>query len=162
MCADVSTTSGIQTIFDYINDKFGKLDILVNNVGHTLEITDPYTSKEDWSEVMNLNFLCHVEVTNKFLPLMKKNDWGRIINITSIAGLEISGPAPFNAAKAALTSYTRSVGRLLAYENKNIVMTAIAPGVVVTEGGHWEKILKENPEHAKKYLDERVPLKRFW
>ena len=39
-------------------------------------------------------------------------------------------------------------------------MTAIAPGVVVTEGGHWEKILKENPEHAKKYLDERVPLKR--
>ena len=42
---------------------------------------------------MNLNFLCHVEVTNKFLPLMKKNDWGRIINITSIAGLEISGPA---------------------------------------------------------------------
>ncbi len=161
LCADVSTTSGIQTIFDYINDKFGKLDILVNNVGHTLEITDPYTSKEDWSEVMNLNFLCHVEVTNKFLPLMKKNDWGRIINITSIAGLEISGPAPFNAAKAALTSYTRSVGRLLAYENKNIVMTAIAPGVVVTEGGHWEKILKENPEHAKKYLDERVPLKRF-
>ncbi|MDC0453478.1 SDR family oxidoreductase [Alphaproteobacteria bacterium] len=159
--ADVTKTNDINNVFEFINNKFGKIDILVNNVGHTLEITDPYTSKDDWQNVMNLNFLCHVEVTNKFLPLMKKNDWGRIINITSIAGLEISGPAPFNAAKAALTSYTRSVGRLLAYENKNIVMTAVAPGVVITEGGHWEKVLKENPEHAKKYLDERMPLKRF-
>ena len=159
--ADMSTTKGINHTYNQIFDKFGTIDILVNNIGHTLEITDPYTSKDDWSRVMNLNFLCHVETTNKFLPLMKEKDWGRIINITSIAGLEVSGPAPFNAAKAALTAYTRSIGRLLAIENNNIVMTAVAPGIVVTEGGHWEKILKENPDHAAKYLNERAALGRF-
>jgi len=159
--ADMNSTEGINLVFKSIVDRFGTIDILVNNIGHTLEITDPYTSKDDWSQVMNLNFLCHVETTNKFLPLMKEKDWGRIINITSIAGLEVSGPAPFNAAKAAFTAYTRSVGRLLAIENNNVVMTAVAPGIVITEGGHWEKILKENPEHAEKYLNERAALGRF-
>ena len=159
--ADMSRTEGINLTYNQIVDKFGRIDILVNNIGHTLEITDPYTSKDDWSKVMNLNFLCHVETINKFLPLMKEKDWGRIINITSIAGLEISGPAPFNSAKAAFTAYTRSIGRLLAIENNNIVMTAVAPGIVVTEGGHWEKVLKENPEHAEKYLNERAVLGRF-
>jgi 3-oxoacyl-[acyl-carrier protein] reductase len=159
--SDMSSTLGIQKTYDYILDKFGTLDILVNNIGHTLEITDPYTGKDDWSRVMNLNFLCHVETTNKFLPLMKEKDWGRIINITSIAGLEVSGPAPFNAAKAAFTAYTRSIGRLLAIENNNIVMSAVAPGIVVTEGGHWDKILRENPKHAEKYIKERTALGRF-
>ena len=67
-----------------------------------------------------------------------KKEIGRIINITSIAGLEISGPSTFNVSKAALTAYTRSVGRQLAVE-KNIVMTAVAPGVIPTEKGHWNK-----------------------
>jgi len=158
---DVTKSEDIDRLHQEANDRFGGVDILVNNVGHTLGVNEPYVGKAEWMRVMDLNFLTHVEVTNKFLPYMKERDWGRIINITSIAGLEVSGPAPFNAAKAALTSYTRSVGRLLAMENRNVVMTAVAPGVVVTEGGHWEKILKENPAHAEKYLKDRTALGRF-
>ena len=75
---------------------------------------------------MNLNFITTVKVTNKFINHMKKKNWGRIINITSIAGIEISGPSSFNASKAALTAYTRSVGRQLAIEKRNIIMTAVA------------------------------------
>jgi len=78
-----------------------------------------------------------------------------------VAGMEISGPSTFNASKAALTAYTKSVGRALALEKRNIVMTAVAPGIVLTKGGHWDKILKNNPRHAKKYLKERSPLGRF-
>ena len=74
--------------------------------------------------------------------------------------MEISGPSTYNTSKAALTAYTKSVGRALALE-KNVVMTAVAPGIVITEKGHWSKILKTNPRHAKKYLKERVPLGRF-
>ena len=53
------------------------------------------------------------------------------------------------------------MGRILATEANNVVMSAIFPGVVVTEGGHWEKVLETNPEHAVKYLKERCPLGRF-
>ena len=66
---------------------------------------------------MNLNFTS-VNVINNFIGDMKKNNWGRIINITSVAGMEISGPSTFNVSKAALTSYTKSVGRSLAIEKK--------------------------------------------
>ena len=109
---------------------------------------------------MDLNFFTAVNVTNTFIPYMKKNNWGRIINITSIAGIEISGPASFNAAKAAMTAYTRSVGRQLALEKKNIVMTAVAPGIIVTEKGHWNnKTIKT--KHAKNYSKNRTALGRF-
>ena len=86
---------------------------------------------------------------------MKKNNWGRIINITSIAGIEISGPSSFNASKAALTAYSRSVGRQLALEKKNIVMTAVAPGVIETE--LTRTILKNKINIIKK----DIPMKRL-
>ena len=92
---------------------------------------------------------------------MKTQDWGRIVNITSGAGLENSGPVTFSASKAALTAYSRSMGRVLAIETSNVVMTAVSPGIVITEEGHWQKVLKERPEHAQKYIEERSPLGRF-
>ena len=92
---------------------------------------------------------------------MKKLKWGRIVNITSCAGLENMGPVTYGVAKAALTAYTRTMGRILATESKNIVMSAVFPGVVLTKGGHWDKVLKSNPKRAQKYLKERAPLGRF-
>ena len=100
-------------------------------------------------------------MNNLFIPHMKNQDWGRILNITSLAGLENSGPVTYCVAKAALTSYTRTMGRILATESKNVVMSALMPGVVLTEEGYWNDILKENPQHAEKYLQERCPLGRL-
>ena len=81
------------------------------------------------------------------------------MNITAGAALENSGPVPYCSMKAAYTAYTRSMARVLAPEG--IVMSAVLPGVVLTENGHWQKVLKERPNHAKKYLAERTSLKRF-
>ena len=134
------------------------VDILVNNAGGTLDITDPYCEAADWWRVMDLNFHLAVRTSNAVIPHMKARGWGRIVNITSIAGLENSGPVPYCAAKAALTAYTHSMGRVLATESPGIVMCAVAPGVIKTEGGHWDKAA---PEHTAKYLAERVPTKRF-
>jgi NAD(P)-dependent dehydrogenase (short-subunit alcohol dehydrogenase family) len=140
---DLSKKKNVKILYKKIKSKFSKVDILINNIGHTLNIKDPFVDVKKWEEVMNLNFFTAVNVTNNFIKDMKKDNWGRIINITSIAGLEISGPSTFNASKAALTAYTRSVGRQLALEKRNIVMTAVAPGVVITEKGHW------NPKNIK-------------
>ena len=138
-----------------------KVDILVNNVGHNLNITDPYCNKSEWNKIMDLNFYTAVEICNLVIPEMKKKKWGRIVNITSCAGLENMGPVTYGVSKAALTAYTRTMGRILATETNNVVMSAIFPGVVITKGGHWDKVMKSNPSRAKKYLKERAPLGRF-
>jgi NAD(P)-dependent dehydrogenase (short-subunit alcohol dehydrogenase family) len=157
---DITKHASILELQDLIDSQKVNIDILVNNAGDTLGID--YNSKiEDWMKVLDLNFLAHVNVSNLLIPKMMIKEWGRIINITSIAGLEVSGPAPFNCAKAALTAYTRSMGRLLAIENPGIVMTAIAPGIVATEGGHWEKMSRKDPTHVEDYLKHRAALKRF-
>jgi len=138
-----------------------KIDILVNNAGHTLNITNPYCDIKDWKKIIDLNFLAPIQICNLIIPKMKKSNWGRIVNITSVAGLENSGPVTYCVSKAQLTAYSRVMGRILATENQNIVMTAIFPGVIATKGGHWEKMKKKNPLHVKKYLNNRTPLKRF-
>lgn len=158
---DLSKKGNVSKFYNKVKKDFKHIDILVNNIGHTLNKKNPFSKIEDWEKVMRLNFFTSVEMNNHFIGDMKKKNWGRIINITSVAGMEISGPSTFNASKAALTAYTKSVGRALALERRNIVMTAVAPGIVFTEKGHWTKMIKKNPKHAKKYLNERVPLGRF-
>jgi|TARA_B110000037_G_scaffold221169_1_gene291091 NAD(P)-dependent dehydrogenase (short-subunit alcohol dehydrogenase family) len=157
---DLSNTKNVGKFYKKIKKEFGTIDILINNIGHTLNIKDPFTKIKNWEKVMNLNFFTSVNMVNHFVGDMRKKNWGRIINITSIAGLEISGPSTFNASKAALTAYTKSVGRSLALEKKNIVMTAFAPGIVMTEKGNWNK-KTINSKHAKKYLKDRTALGRF-
>lgn len=156
--AELSDLEGI-TSFAGSNDF--KYDILINNAGHTLDIRDPHCSFDDWTKVLNLNFLSCVQMVNVVTPYMRSSGWGRIVNITSCAGLENSGPVTFTTSKAALTAYTRSMGRVLAMEAPGVVMTALYPGVIVTPGGHWDNVLRNNPKHAEKYISERCPLGRF-
>lgn len=142
-----------------LDNEFGNIDILINNIGDTLGVLNPMCSTSDWKRIYRLNLEVHVQLINLVLPHMKQQQWGRIVNITAGAAMENSGPVPYCTMKAAYTAYTRSMARVLAPEN--IVMSAVLPGVVLTENGHWQKVLKERPEHAEKYLKERTSLKRF-
>ena len=110
---------------------------------------------------LNLNFFTAVEIVNFVIPKMRKKKWGRIVNITSVAGVENMGPVTYGVSKSALTTYTRTMGRILATEGGEIVMSAVFPGIVKTEGGHWDKIMNVDPERASRYLKERCPLRRF-
>jgi 3-oxoacyl-[acyl-carrier protein] reductase len=90
---------------------------------------------------------------------MRGKKWGRIVHTSSISSVENHGPVPYCAAKAALNAYTRSMGRVVAADG--VVMTAILPGAVFTEGGYWDQASKERPEHVEKYLAERMAIHRF-
>ena len=137
------------------------IDILVNNVGDTLEIKNPYCELGDWHRLFDLVMGVAIRLNNYFIPSMSQKKWGRIVNITAGAAYENSGPVPYCSFKAAFTAYSRSMARILALEGNNVVMSAVLPGIVLTENGHWQRVLKENPEHAEKYLEERTTLKRF-
>jgi len=156
---DAASESGPKSIFQFLSEKKVKINILINNIGDTLGITDPFCTLDEWRKVFRLNLECHVEMNNLFLPSMIRDGWGRIVNISANASLENSGPVPYCSIKAAYTAYSRSMARVLA--KSGVVMSAVLPGVVITEKGHWQNVLKSNPEHAEKYLSERTPMERF-
>jgi 3-oxoacyl-[acyl-carrier protein] reductase len=134
--ADVVVEGEPGRVVAEVQSKLGDVDILVNNVGDTLGVLDPLCSLTDWRRLFRLNLEVHVELNNAVIPRMKEKQWGRIVNISAGASLENSGPVPY-------------------------CLSAVLPGVVLTERGHWSKVLVERPEHAEKYLKERTPLERF-
>jgi 3-oxoacyl-[acyl-carrier protein] reductase len=156
---DITEEGGPQRLGEHVLREFGEPDIVVNNVGDTLGVLDPLCPISDWRRVFRLNLEVHVETNNFFIPLMRKKGWGRIVNISAGASMENSGPVPYCSIKAAYTAYSRSMARVLAPDN--IVMSAVLPGVVFTEHGHWAEVMRTRPEHAEKYLAERTVLKRF-
>lgn len=138
---------------------FEHFDMVVHNVGGTLDIKDPFCSVEDWRRVYRFNFEVAVELNAMVVPLMQKNKWGRVVHISSISAMENHGPVTYCAMKAALTAYTRSFGGVVAPDG--VVVSAVLPGAVYTEGGYWDVTSKENPEHVQKYLSERQRIGRF-
>jgi len=138
---------------------FEPIDIVVHNLGGTLEIRDPYCSIDDWRKVWRFNLEIAIELNNLLIPDMQERHWGRIVHISSISAMENHGPVTYCAVKAALTAYSRSMGRFLSPDG--IVMTAVLPGAIFTEGGYWDITAKERPDHVKKYLEDRMAIHRF-
>lgn len=159
LVSDITLEGEPQRVASHVLKEFGQPDIVVNNVGDTLGINDPLCPITEWRRVFRLNLEVHVELNNCFIPIMQKKKWGRIVNISAGASMENSGPVPYCSIKAAYTAYSRSMGRVLAPDG--IVMSAVLPGIVYTDGGHWAGVMKTRPEHAEKYLAERTVLKRF-
>ncbi|MDR3425549.1 MAG: SDR family NAD(P)-dependent oxidoreductase [Alphaproteobacteria bacterium] len=145
-------------LMDRLQD-FGDLDIVVHNVGGTLDISDPFCSTDQWRAVYRFNFEIAVELNGYFLPGMRQRKWGRVCHVSSISAMENHGPVPYCAMKAALTAYTRSMGGVVAPDG--VVLTAVLPGAVFTEKGYWDIASHERPEHVKKYLTERQRIGRF-
>jgi len=142
-----------------LREKFGDPDIVIHNVGGNLDISNVFCSVEDWRKVYRFNLEIAVELNLELVPAMQKKKWGRVVHVSSIAALENQGTAPYCAMKAALNSYTRSFGRFVSADG--VVVSAILPGAVFTEGGYWDKTSKERPAHVEKYLNERMAIKRF-
>ncbi len=157
---DLVQEEGPQELIKRLNKaNFGSIDIVVHNLGGTLNISDPFCSIDDWRRIWRFNLEVAIELNRILIPPMQERQWGRIVHISSIASMENHGPVSYCAIKAALTAYARSMGRVLAPDG--VVVTAVLPGAVLTEGGYWDKASKERPEHVSRYLSERMAIRRF-
>lgn len=135
------------------------IDIVIHNLGGTLEISDPFCPVSDWRKVWRFNLEVAIDLNVRLLPSMRRRRWGRVVHISSIASMENHGPVTYCAVKAALTAYARSLGRVLASEG--VVVTAVLPGAIFTKGGYWDLAAQTRPDHVKQYLQERMASHRF-
>jgi 3-oxoacyl-[acyl-carrier protein] reductase len=130
---DVSDAGEVDRMVGEIEDRYGRLDVLVNNAGSLLERRPFSEMTEDlWDRVMDVNlksvFLCSKAV----LPAMKRQGAGRIINVTSVAARNGGGPgsAAYATAKGGVSTLTRAMAKELVSEN--VLVNGVAPGVITT------------------------------
>ncbi len=157
--ADVTRSDECKTLLEAVVKRWGKLDILVCNVGSGASVPPGEETLEEWHRVINLNLFATtnmVETARVFLQQSR----GSVLCISSICGLETLGaPLTYSAAKAALNRYVKGMAPPLAAGGVRI--NAIAPGNILAEGGTWERKLKENPVEVKTMLEREVSLKRL-
>ena len=130
--ADVSKLDQVDALLKETLDKFGRVDVLVNNAGITRDTLLLRMKPEDWQAVIDLNltgvFLC----TRAVSKIMLKQRSGRIINIASVAGqMGNPGQANYSAAKAGVIGFTKTVAKELA--SRSITVNAVAPGFIATD-----------------------------
>ncbi len=125
-------------------------DIVIHNVGGTLQVRDPLSPMEEWFRVLRYNVGIAMEMNALVVPPMQEQKWGRVIHISSISAEALRGSAPYGAAKAYLNAYTKTLGRAVAPDG--VVVSALMPGAIIAEGGHWDNIRKTNPQMMDDFL----------
>jgi 3-oxoacyl-[acyl-carrier protein] reductase len=129
---DVTDSQSVQSVVDSVVEKWGKLQILVNNAGLTRDTLIPRMSDEDWDSVINTNLRGTFLFTRAATRPMMQGRYGRIINIASVSGLTGNpGQANYSASKAGVIALTRTVARELA--SRKVTVNAVAPGFIETE-----------------------------
>ena len=157
--ADLTCSGDAEKILQAMLDRFGQLDILVNNVGGARGDPGWAASEDDWEDVLQLNFLSAVRLTRLAIPQMKRQGGGRIIHIASIYGREWGGPTTYNASKAAMISFSKTLARQLAQDH--ILVNTVAPGSILFPGGGWERRQQQSPEQIERFLETDFPFGRF-
>jgi 3-oxoacyl-[acyl-carrier protein] reductase len=157
--ADLTQPGGAEQVFQATLDRFGQLDILVNNVGGTRGDPTWAANDADWEAVLQLNFMSAVRLTRLVIPHMQQRGGGRIIHVASIYGREWGGAASYNASKAAMISYSKTMARQLAKDQ--ILVNAVAPGSILFPGGAWERRQQQSPEQIARFLETDFPFGRF-
>lgn len=153
LCADVSRQNDVTVLFSEIKERFGGVDVLVNNAGITKDNLILRMSEEDFDDVISINlkgaFLCSKEAAKQMLR--KKS--GRIINISSVVGIGgNAGQANYASSKAGMIGLAKSLAKELG--GKGITVNVVAPGFIQTD------MTAELSEDMKKYWEQQIPRKR--
>jgi len=156
---DVSDDAAVRGMLRAVEERFGRLDVLINNAGTTTEIKpqdfDAMTA-EEWDRVFAVNVRGVFQVTRAALPLLRKGAAPCIVNTASIVGLRPGPqPLPYAASKAAVVNLTKT----LAYNlGPDIRVNAVAPGWM--EGDWMKRMLKDKYEDLMGRRAKLTPLKR--
>ena len=158
VAADVSTESGVRQVIDAAVAAYGRLDVLVNNVGVGKGAEIETTSDAEWQEAFDHTLFPAIRMTRAAVPHLRKQG-GAIIIVSSIFGREAGGRMTYNAVKAAEISLTKSLAQQLARDRIRVV--SVAPGSILFEGGSWWKRQQADPEGIARFVAQELPFGRF-
>lgn len=151
---DVSSFEDCERIAKEIFDKFGRIDVLVNNAGITKDMLLMRMKPEDFSNVVDVNLTGTFNMTRNVVPYMVKAKSGRIVNISSVVGIEgNAGQANYAASKAGIIGFTKSLARELG--SRNILVNAVAPGFIETD---MTAVLSDS---ARDEIAKKISLRRM-
>ncbi len=129
--ADISHFQDCEKLASLVLERYGRIDVLVNNAGITKDTSLRKMTPEQWQEVLNANLTSVFNVTRNILPTMLNQEYGRIISISSINGRKGQfGQCNYAATKAALYGFTKSLAQEVA--SKGITVNTISPGYIET------------------------------
>ncbi|OQA77423.1 MAG: 3-oxoacyl-(acyl-carrier-protein) reductase FabG [bacterium ADurb.Bin243] len=150
---DVSVEESVTALFKQLEEKYDRLDVLVNNAGITNDKLLLRMSFEDFTKVINTNLnSCFLTCKNAIKVMGRAG--GAIINVSSVVGLMgNAGQANYCSSKAGLIGLTKSVAK--EYGGRNIRVNAVAPGFIETD------MTSGLTEEIKKEYQKQIPMKRF-
>jgi 3-oxoacyl-[acyl-carrier protein] reductase len=157
--ADVSTPEGAEQVIDAAIEKFGQIDILVNNVGKAGGTDIVNTPDSEWESALDQTLFPAIRMSRLTVPHMRRTGGGVILMIASIWGRESGGRMTYNAVKAAEISLAKAMSQQLAKDN--IRVNSIAPGSIMFEGGSWWKRQQEDPTGIAEFVNRELPFGRF-
>ncbi len=153
LAAEMGRSEDVQRAVTETQERFGRLDLLVNNAGITRDGLLIRMKDADWDEVLGVNLRAVFQATRAAARLMVRQRAGRIVNVTSAAGvMGTPGQANYSAAKAGLIGLTRSSARELAHWG--ILVNAVAPGLIETD------MITSLPGNVREAYVAQIPLKR--
>jgi 3-oxoacyl-[acyl-carrier protein] reductase len=152
--ANVAQIADCEKVVDQSLDKFGRIDILINNAGITRDNLLMRMSDEEWDAVLSVNLKGVFNCTKAAIRPMMKQRKGRIVNIASVVGLMgNAGQANYAASKGGVVALTKTCAREFA--SRNVLVNAVAPGFIRT------RMTDALTEEQKKKLLELIPLGRL-
>jgi len=156
---DLMATNGPAELLRFIKENDCWPDIVVHNLGGSLNVRDTFSDVSEWARVWRYNLGIGHELNCEILPKMIKNYWGRVIHLSTLATSTYEGNAAYLSAKCALEGYVKRVSKELS--KHNVIMNIVAPGLVDLEGRYFSKMAKENPEFIENYYDNHLPIRRM-
>ena len=154
IAADQSKRDDCDRLIEAAKERFGRIDVLVNNAGITRDQLLVRIKDDEWDQVMDINLRGVFLMTRAAAKAMMRQKSGRIINIASAAGaMGNPGQANYSAAKAGVIGLTKAAARELAHWN--VLVNAVASGLIETD------MTAAISGEARESLLEQVPLRRI-
>ena len=154
--ADIRDLGQVKAMFSEIGERFGRLDVLINNAGVGSRTDFRNLSDEDWAQVLDVNLQGTVRCMREGFSLLRASDYASIINLGSIMNNRHARQlSAYAASKAAIAALTRSVA--VEYAAYGIRVNSISPGYVET--AMTKTVLRK--QAVREALLAQTPLKRF-
>lgn len=129
---DVTKTEDLQYLVNATVEKYGRIDVLVNNAGDAaMNVSNDFDEIRDYEELFNVNVKSYLVLCREVLPFMIRQQKGSIINTSSVGGDVAPGIASYAASKGAIRAFTRSLAG--EYADQGIRVNAIMPGLTITD-----------------------------